>query len=226
MNVLVLNGSPKSKSDTMRITNSFLEGMNQNNNCEITVVDVIKKNINPCLGCFGCWQKQEGRCLQDDDQNEILELIKKADVLIWSFPLYYYGLPSHLKAVMDRTLPLAKMSMKDTGDRVVHDSQVDLSNQKLVVISGCGFPHFENNYKALKMVFEGMHPNHTSIYISEAPLLNVKELAYMVDPLLEKIKEAGKEFLETGQISKTTKETIETPLIPKEVYIKIINTQH
>ena len=44
MKILVLNGSPKEKSDTMVLTNSFLEGIRKNGNHQIKVVDLIKKN--------------------------------------------------------------------------------------------------------------------------------------------------------------------------------------
>ena len=95
MRVLVLNGSPKKKSDTYRLTDAFLKGLNKEQNHEVEVINVIEKNIAPCQGCFGCWQKQDGHCVIPDDQNAILDLYVKADVIIWSFPLYCYAMPSH-----------------------------------------------------------------------------------------------------------------------------------
>ena len=47
MKVLVLNGSPKKKSDTFRMTEKFLKGLNRENKHEINVVNVIDKNIAP-----------------------------------------------------------------------------------------------------------------------------------------------------------------------------------
>ena len=52
--LLVLNNSPKVKSDTMKLTRSFLQGINKNNDHKIEIIDVIKKRINPCLSCFKC----------------------------------------------------------------------------------------------------------------------------------------------------------------------------
>ena len=43
MKVLVLNGSPKKKSDTMILTRSFLKGFNQDDSHEIEIIDVIQK---------------------------------------------------------------------------------------------------------------------------------------------------------------------------------------
>lgn len=117
MKVLVLNGSPKATSDTMVLTNAFLKGLNETEEHQITVVDVIKKEIKPCIGCFGCWRNGDGKCIQKDDQNDILEKYVEADLILWSFPLYCYGMPSHLKAVLDRTIPLVQMKMVEVDGR-------------------------------------------------------------------------------------------------------------
>ena len=58
MNILVLNGSPKQKSDTMRLTKSFLDGILSEKACDTEIIDVIKKEIRPCTGCFACWKNQ------------------------------------------------------------------------------------------------------------------------------------------------------------------------
>ena len=149
MKILVLNGSPKKQSDTMHITRAFLDGMNQAGSHQVEVIDVIKKEIKPCLGCFACWKNLDGKCVQNDFQNEILSKILWADVIIWSFPLYCYGMPSHLKAVVDRTIPLAKMSMQEKNGTVIHDTLFDLSSKHYVVLSGCGFPDWEGNFDGL-----------------------------------------------------------------------------
>ena len=72
MKVLVLNGSPKKKSDTFRLTEAFLKGMGMDRH-EIHVINVIDKKIAPCRGCFGCWQRKDGHCVIRDDQNGILD---------------------------------------------------------------------------------------------------------------------------------------------------------
>ena len=53
MKILVLNGSPKKKSDTFRLTDAFLKGLNRGGEHEVHIVNVIEKKIAPCRGCFG-----------------------------------------------------------------------------------------------------------------------------------------------------------------------------
>ncbi len=224
MRVLVLNGSPKKKSDTFRLTDAFLKGLSKEKENEVTVVNVIDKDIAPCRGCFGCWQKADGNCLTDDDQNEILDLYRAADVIIWSFPLYCYGMPSQLKAVLDRTIPLIKMRMVEEPDGTVrHEPLVDFSKVHTVVICGCGFPDWEGNFDALRIQCGNCFGNLSMVCVPEAPMLNVPEAAVVADPLLARFEAAGAEYAKSLALSPETVAGLETPMIPKETYISIVN---
>ena len=224
MRVLVLNGSPKKQSDTFRMTERFLQGLNPAGEHAITVVNVIEKQIAPCRGCFGCWQQMEGHCLLDDDQNGILDLYRTSDLVIWSFPLYCYGMPSHLKAVLDRTIPLVKMKMVQQDDgRVQHEALADFSKIHTLVISGCGFPDWEGNFDALRMQCKQCFGNLTMVCVPETPMLNVPQAAVVADPLLSRFEQAGAEYAQNLSLSPETIAGLETPMIPKEMYIRIVN---
>ena len=123
MKILVLNGSPKrDKSDTMHMTRSFLTGINDILKNDVHIIDVIDKKIEYCTGCFEC-MKNGGMCIHQDDMHDILNEIIQSDILILSFPLYCYGMPAPLKALMDRTLPLGSMAMQKVGERYEHVAQ-------------------------------------------------------------------------------------------------------
>lgn len=226
MNVFVLNGSPKKKSDTMHLTRAFIEGLCRDEQQDVTIVDVIEKQIKPCLGCFMCSKNQKGLCIQNDDQNEILEQMKQADILIWSFPLYFYSLPSHLKAVLDRTLPLGKKTMKIENNRIVHVPLVERKKQKHIVICGSGFPYFEKNFSSMKELFHNLYEEVDIFCISETPLLNEPSLGHLCRPLLEKMKAAGIELIRQGNISESTIEELQKPMIPNDMYIHICNQEY
>ena len=224
MKILVLNGSPKKKSDTFRMTERFLKGLCRGEEHEVHIINVIEKKIAPCRGCFGCWQRMDGHCLIDDDQNGILDLYRSADLLIWSFPLYCYGMPSHLKAVLDRTIPLVKMKMVQAGDGTVrHETLADFSKLRTVVICGCGFPDWEGNFDSLRMQCRQCFGNLEMVCVPEAPMLNVPEAAVVADPLLDRFEEAGAEYAGALTLSAETIARLESPMIPKESYIRIVN---
>lgn len=226
MKVLVINGSPKEKSDTMCLTNAFLKGLNKNNKFDVTIIDVIKMNIKPCLGCFQCWKNDEGKCIQDDDQHIIMEAYESSDIIIWSFPLYSYAMPSHLKAVVDRLIPFNKMTMKEVDGHIVHVPRVDLKNKNVVFICGCGFPNFEGNFDGLDIMIKNKFSRHqTSIYVSEAPMLNEPEAKPLTEPLLAKFVKAGEYYAEHLNIPENMKKELETPMLDKNIYLQIANSR-
>ena len=68
MNILVINGSPKSKnSNTYQIMAAFLDGMNSVRNHSVELIDISQSMIEHCLGCYACWTKTPGQCLIRDD---------------------------------------------------------------------------------------------------------------------------------------------------------------
>lgn len=226
MKILVLNGSPKKKSDTMHLTNAFLSGIEKSGEHNVEIINVIEKEIKPCIGCFACWKIQNGKCIQNDYQNEILSKIIEADVIIWSFPLYCYSMPSHIKAVSDRTIPLAKMSMKEENGVVSHDTLIDMSQKHYVVISGCGFPNWSGNFDGLKLQCQNMFgENLTMVCVPETPMLNEPTAEPLTKPLLEKFSRAGEEYADTLSLSQDTVSALETPMLPNDIYISIVNSQ-
>lgn len=224
MKVLVLNGSPKKKSDTFRLTEAFLRGMNRKEQHEVHVINVIEKNIAPCMGCFGCWQHGDGHCVIKDDQNDILDLYRTSDVIIWSFPLYCYAMPSHLKALLDRTIPLVKMKMvEEENGTVRHEALADFSRIHTLVICGCGFPDWDGNFDGLRMMCKVCFGGPDMVCVPETPLLNVPAAAIVADPLLNRFEQAGEEYADTLTLSAETVAALETPMISKEEYLRNVN---
>ena len=225
MKILVLNGSPKrDKSDTMHITRAFLDGMNDAGNNEIHIIDVIDKHIEYCTGCFSC-MRNGGNCIYGDDMRAILEEILESDLLIFSFPLYCYGMPAPLKALLDRTLPLSSMAMQKVGDRYEHVGQADFSHLKYIMLCGCGFPNSQHNFEPAVAQFKNCFPNnHTIITVPESPMFNAPEAEIVTKPRLELVKEAGRQYAETGNIDAAIMAEICSPMISENEYAKIVNS--
>lgn len=224
MKILVFNGSPKKeKSDTLRMTRAFLDGMNEATVNEITAVDVIDKKIEYCRGCFTC-MKNGGECVHDDDMRDILALMLESDIILFGFPLYCYGVPAHLKALLDRTLPLSSMTMKKSGERYEHVGKADYSLMRFVAVCGCGFPNSKNNFEPVIEEFRLMFPRGlTFIAVPESPMFSAPEAAPVTVPRLDLIKRAGKEYAEKGEIDAALLSEICSPMIPEEEYARIAN---
>ena len=223
MKILVFNGSPKKeKSDTMHITGAFLEGMNEAALQEINTVDVIEKHIEFCRGCFSC--KVGGRCVISDDMIEILEQIPRADLLLFSFPLYCYSMPAALKNLVDRMLPLSSMAMTRENGRYVHKGVHDCSKLKYMMICGCGFPNSKKNFEPAVRQFELMFPgDRTIITVPESPMFSSPQADVVTVPRLNLIKKAGRQYAKSGTIDPELLREICSPMIPEETYAKIVN---
>lgn len=224
MKILVFNGSPKKeKSDTMHVTRAFLNGMKQVDEQEIHTIDVIDKHIEFCKGCFTC-KYNGGHCTHNDDMQEILEQILSCDLLLFSYPLYCYGMPAMLKNLIDRTLPLSSMTMSKLNGRYIHVGQRDYSHLKYLMICGCGFPNSKNNFEPAVRQFELLFPNnHTVLTVPESPMFNAPEAAVVTVPRLELVKQAGKQYALAEKIDEALLTEICSPMIPEEVYAKIVN---
>ena len=224
MKILVLNGSPKKeKSDTMHITRAFLDGMKDEAPHAVHIIDVIDYHIEYCTGCFTC-KRNGGKCIRDDDMPGILKKILNSDLLLFSFPLYCYGMPAPLKALLDRTMPLSSMAMQKVGERYEHVGQADFSHLRYMMICGCGFPNSRHNFEPAVAQFRQCFPcNHTIITIPESPMFNAPEAAPVTGPRLALVRQAGKQYARTGEIDTELLTEIGSPMIPEDQYAAIVN---
>lgn len=217
MRILVINGSPKgSRSNTYRLTTAFLDGIGQS---EIRECCVSKMDISPCLGCFACWNKTPGECVIQDDMRSVLEDMLWADVIVWSFPLYYFSVPGGLKTLMDRQLPMTLPFMIEDSESGGHPSRYDMSGKRHVVISTCGFYTAKGNYDGVISMFDHMcgKGNYTTLFCGQGELFRVKELNSRTDEYLSFVRTAGQEFA-CGGISRETRENLDTLLFPREIF--------
>ena len=225
MKILVLNGSPKrDSSDTMHITRAFLAGMRDAAPQDIHIIHTIDQHIEYCTGCFSC-MRNGGTCIHDDDMKAILNEILESTLLILSFPLYCYGMPASLKAVIDRILPLSSMAMQKVGDRYEHVGQADFSHLRYLMICGCGFPNSRHNFEPAVEQFRLLFPQrHTILTVPESPLFNAPKAAVVTEPRLQLVRQAGHQYAEKGIIEASLLAEITSPMIPEEQYAAIVNS--
>ncbi len=106
MQILILNGSPRKNGKTNQLIQSFSQGALQAGH-KITVIDVCHKTIHGCLACEYCHKTNIGKCVQDDEMQEVYDGLAKAEVLVLASPIYYHNLSGQLKCVIDRFYAVA-----------------------------------------------------------------------------------------------------------------------
>lgn len=229
MNILVINGSPRGdKSNTLRLTEAFLAGIcdNQKENPPvIEKLDISRMDIRSCLGCFSCWKNTPGVCCIDDDMKIVLQKLLWADITIWSFPLYYFGLPGKLKTVIDRQLPHMLPFMVAETESGGHPSRYDMSGKKTVLISTCGFYTAGGNYDAVRAQFNRIcgEGGYTALFCGEGELFGVPELSARTDEYLAVVRQAGLEYA-SGGINEATNVKLRELLFPRDVFERMADT--
>jgi len=225
MKIMVINGSPRiEKSNTIKLTNAFIDGLNEAGNNTVEKIDVYKKNIKPCQGCFGCWKKTPGKCVISDDMEEIYIKYFETELIIWSFPLYYYGMPSQVKALVDRLFPNNYPEIINVDGRAGHPLRHDKEKQKHVLISTCGFFTINNNYEALVKQYEIMFGDRfVKILTPEGELFNIPQLSDLTGKYFLNVKEAGREYIKQGYFSENIEHKLNEPLFQAEQFIEMAN---
>ena len=231
MKILLINGSPKgAKSNSLRLAHSFLDGICDHESERERAVEVEELHLNtlriaPCKGCFACWKQTPGTCCMEDDMQTVIEGLLSANLVIWSFPLYYYSVPGPLKNLIDRQLPMSLPFMcesRDGNGSGGHPSRYDRSIVKHVLISTCGFYSAEGNYDSVTRMFDHVlgQGKYTSIFCGQGELFRVKELSARTDAYLAAVRQAGKEYA-GGRIREETETKLKALLYPREVFEKM-----
>ncbi len=218
MKILVINGSPKAeKSNTLNITKAFIKGFPDNTQSEF--VHLSKMNIKPCMGCFSCWSKTPGKCVIKDDMSVLYDKIKAADIIIESFPLYFFGMPSILKAMTDRCLPFMLPYMGNVAENETssfHELRYkEFEQKKFVIISTCGYVKSAPMYPALIKQLDLIcgEGNYTAIFCPEGELFTAEKAERQREGYLKDVAEAGREFAGKLSLSRETYSKLSKPIL-------------
>lgn len=220
MNVLALNGSPRGHTgNTEQVLQSFLEGM-KDQGAVIEKIYLKEKEIRHCLGCFSCWKKTPGKCIQIDDMSDLLPKYIEADIVVYATPLYCFTVTGIMKNFMDRCLPSVNpASSKQNG------YQCNNSIKKTVLISTAGFSG-RHNFSCLVETFKAMCGGslNGTILCAQGELLQIKSLQAILAPFFNAVRIAGREVTKYGYITPEMQADIDKDYIDPKVYLQIANT--
>ena len=90
MKILVINSSPRSSGNSITelLLSHLAQGMREAG-AEICIINLREKIVKSCRGCFSCWTKTPGCCIQEDDMTkELLPLIPASHLVVYATPLY------------------------------------------------------------------------------------------------------------------------------------------
>lgn len=100
MKIAIISGSPHKKGTSALLVESFIRGAEESGH-EVSRFDAAFANMRGCIGCDHC-RRTDGTCVFNDDMTELRPKLIEADAIIFATPVYYFGLSSQLKSVIDR----------------------------------------------------------------------------------------------------------------------------
>ncbi len=106
MKIVVLNGNPDQSNTEFE---SYLKGLSdllESHDHKVTTFVLRDMDIRYCVGCFGCWVKTPGECVNADDSAQIRREIVNSDLLIFASPVIIGFTSAVLKRVHDKCIPL------------------------------------------------------------------------------------------------------------------------
>ena len=101
--VLGLYLSPREGGNSDLMLDEFLRGCKEMG-ADVQSVIARKLKIQPCIECGAC--DETGECVLKDDMDEIYPLLIGTKRLVVASPVFFYGLPGHGKALVDRSQAL------------------------------------------------------------------------------------------------------------------------
>ncbi len=97
--ILAVHGSPRREGNTSRLLRRAVQGARDAGG-QVEEVVLRDLKMSPCLEIYGC--KTTGRCVIQDDFQEIYDQLLNAQGLILASPIFFYTVSSHVKILMDR----------------------------------------------------------------------------------------------------------------------------
>ena len=118
MRILSLLGSPRANGTTHTVARLIAGGLS----CGGAVEEIAlrEKHIRPCRGCQSCAAAPHACPLaRTDDAEAVFAAIAAADVVLWTSPVYFYGLPAQAKALVEGRQFVTPEDIKEVGVPVI-----------------------------------------------------------------------------------------------------------
>ncbi|MGR7814395.1 NAD(P)H-dependent oxidoreductase [Lacinutrix undariae] len=94
--ILIINGHPDTESFNYGISSAYVKGV-EKTDAIISQINITELEFNPNLK-FGYRKRME----LEPDLILAIEKIKKADHIVWVFPMWWYSYPAIMKGFIDR----------------------------------------------------------------------------------------------------------------------------
>lgn len=97
--IVVITGSPRANGNSNMMASAFIEAA-EKAGAEVKRFDACKLNLVGCRACGGCY-KTGHACAFEHAYDAVADAIVEADTVVFTMPVYYFGIPAQIKALID-----------------------------------------------------------------------------------------------------------------------------
>jgi len=114
MKIAAVFGSPRKKGNSATLAEAFLHEA-EHLGAVVERFHLSAMQYQGCIACYSCKKKTE-QCALEDDLTPVLKSVYEADTLLVATPVYFFDMPSQLKAFIDRWYSFFKPRFHETND--------------------------------------------------------------------------------------------------------------
>jgi multimeric flavodoxin WrbA len=111
---MTILGSPRRRGNTAKVL-GWIEEQLQAAGHEVDHVDIVDYDVHGCGECMACKKGTIKLCSVQDDANALFHRMVTADAVLFAAPVFCWGFPAQLKALIDRTFCLMDFEAPPPG---------------------------------------------------------------------------------------------------------------
>ncbi len=104
MDTVILDGR-YSELDFSTPLYTRLTSMLREQSAQLAELPLRSLDIQPCLGCFNCWVRTPGECIQVHGGQQVAQAYMQANLVVFFTPVAFGGYSSVLKKAVDHLIP-------------------------------------------------------------------------------------------------------------------------
>ena len=147
--VVILDGCGTHDQDLSPVLSELAEVLKRDG-AETQIFTLREMKLAHCLGCFTCWVKTPGLCVENDDGRTIARAVIQSDATVFFTPVTFGGYSPDLKKMFDRIIQLISPHFQIDHGEVHHPPRyAHRPRLKMLGVQRRSNPHEAHIFKTL-----------------------------------------------------------------------------
>jgi len=145
MQILTVLGSPRRHGNTAKAL-GWVEDQFRADGHDLDHANILDYNVGGCRECLACKKGGTELCILEDDANGLFQRMAESDLVLIAAPVFCWGFPAQIKALIDRTYCLMDFDSPRTDLPRLH-------GKPMALLLTAGGERIDN----ADLVFRGFH---------------------------------------------------------------------